>query len=477
MNKKRKYKYAAMTTALLIIALIIIVNLIFGVLSSKMSLSIDLTKDSILKFSDVTNNTMKKLNMDVKIISLIPSDDTNREMLQIDEILKKYAAMSDKITYERADAVKNPGLLTKYTVDGKPLQSNYYVIFETDRMYSAVDVNDMFVVYKKGSDIMSGALKAEQSFTSAIVKVTEGSDITAYVCTGHGENMNAETLKGKVLADMGYNFKDISLMTDDIPKEADLIIIYDPSTDYSADEIEKIAGFSKGGGSIQVFLSPENMELTNLFGYLGEWGVSVGDGLVGDNSSANYVSYRTYLLPTIVQNDITKTLGTDGTGIMFPLSRPVSAKSKNGMSAYTLAETSSDAYVKADIYSANDTYESGDKKEKSSVAVLISKAGYENKSSMLFVSGSSKILGDYSSNDNPFASILDITGNRKFYSGLVAYMTNQPSSVYIAPKNIVQDKVVISQAAIYVYAFVSAALIPVIILAAGFIIWARRRHL
>ena len=56
-------------------------------------------------------------------------------------------------------------------------------------------------------------------------------------------------------------------------------------------------------------------------------------------------------------------------------------------------------------------------------------------------------------------------------------MTNQPSSVYIAPKNIVQDKVVISQAAIYVYAFVSAALIPVIILAAGFIIWARRRHL
>ena len=99
MNKKRKYKYAAMTTALLIIALIIIVNLIFGVLSSKMSLSIDLTKDSILKFSDVTNNTVKKLNMDVKIISLIPSDDTNREMLQIDEILKKYAAMSGKITY------------------------------------------------------------------------------------------------------------------------------------------------------------------------------------------------------------------------------------------------------------------------------------------------------------------------------------------------------------------------------------------
>lgn len=477
MNKKKKYKYAAMTSAALVTVLIVILNLIVVVLSEKISLSIDLTKDSILDFSDETKNVIKNLDMDVKMISLIPDNDSNREMMQVDEILKKYDVMSDKITYEKTDAVKNPSILNKYSVNGKPLDSSYYVIFETNRTYSAVDVNDMLIMYKSGNDIMSGALKAEQSFTSALVKVTKGSDITAYVCRGHGEDMTSETFKKKVLADMGYEFEDITLMTQDIPDKADLLIIYNPSTDYSAAEIEKIAEFSKRGGSIQVFLSPEENGLPNLISYLGEWGVSVGDGLIGDNTAANYVSYRTYLLPKISENDVTKVLGTDDSGVMFPLSRPVSAVSKGDMTAYIIAETSDDSYVKKDVYSPNDTYESGDSKEKSSVAVLVSKAGYENKSSHLFVSGSSKFLGDYSAEENPFATILDITGNRKFYGELMAYMTDQPSAVYITPKNIVQDKVVISQAAIYIYAFVSAVLIPIAILAAGFIIWAKRRHL
>jgi len=147
-NKKRKYAYAAMTSAALAIAVIIIINLIAVVVNSKLSLSLDFTKGGILEFDQTTKDVISQLDMDVRVISLVPKNDSNREMIQIDEILKKYDTMSDHISYERADAQKNPALLATYKVDGKPLEDSYNIIFETDRMNTVVSINDILIMYK-----------------------------------------------------------------------------------------------------------------------------------------------------------------------------------------------------------------------------------------------------------------------------------------------------------------------------------------
>ena len=193
MNKKRKYAYAAMTSAILMIVAIIIVNLIFSALSDKIALKIDLTRDNILSFSDTTKEVLKELDTQVNIISLIPESDNSREMLQINEVLKKYERSSSKIKYTRVNSKRNPAVLNKYKLDGKALTSDYYVVFETERMYTVVSVNDLLMMYKDKSTnaILAGALSAEQYFSSAIVKVTKGSEITAYISTGHGECFTA----------------------------------------------------------------------------------------------------------------------------------------------------------------------------------------------------------------------------------------------------------------------------------------------
>ena len=72
MNKKRKYAYAAMTSAALAIAVIIILNLIAVVVADKISLSLDFTKGGILDFDPKTHEVISELDMDVRIISLIP---------------------------------------------------------------------------------------------------------------------------------------------------------------------------------------------------------------------------------------------------------------------------------------------------------------------------------------------------------------------------------------------------------------------
>ena len=465
MNKKRKYAFAATTGACLAIAVIIIVNIIASVVSDRISLSVDLTKDSILGFDETTIDVVKNLDMDVSIISLIPEADNNSEMVQLDEILKKYDTLSDRITYTRADVTQNPALLTTYTVNGEPLTDAYNIVFETERMNTVVSVNDLFIMYKdtETENILSGALKAEQHFTSAIIKVTKGSDINAYVTSGHGEGLTADKFKNDILPGGGYIFSDYAIMSDPVPENADVVIIASPKTDYSAEEIEKLSAYVSGGGSLQVYTDVATPELPMLFGFLEEWGITVGSGIVGDDDSSHYSKYRTYLIAEVPENEYTGKITNNNTQIMFPVSRPITAQNKNDVTTFTVASTSSEGYVKANIYSVNDSFEPGDEKIASDVAVIATRPAYDGDTPMVFVSGTS--------------AFLQIESNRTFCEGLMSLMTDQPHSIYISPKNIIKDKVVIKQSSVYVYCFLVVVLIPVLILAWGFVTWIRRRHL
>ena len=176
MNKKRKYAYAAMTSTVLAIVVIIIVNFIVAALSDKVNLALDFTQGKILELSDETKEVLDSLDMNVDIISLIPESDASSDALHLDEVMKRYATYSGKINYKRIDATKNPGILSKYEINGKPLEHAYNVIFETERMYSVVRVEDVFErgKYNNMDYNQSAVMSAEQHFTSSIIKVTKG---------------------------------------------------------------------------------------------------------------------------------------------------------------------------------------------------------------------------------------------------------------------------------------------------------------
>lgn len=478
MNKKRKYAYTAMTSAILMIVAIIIVNLIASAISDKVALKFDLTKDNILSFSDTTKDVIKELDTEVKIISLIPETDNSREMIQIDEVLKKYERSSSKIKYSRVNTKRNPAVLNKYLLNGKALENDYYVIFETDRMYTVVAVNDLLMMYKDKStnNILAGALSAEQYFSSAIVKVTKGSNITACVLSGHGEVFDAEIFRTKILPGSGYEFKDVSLVSQNIPEKADLLIVASPESDYSSEEIEKIDKYLKDGGDIVIIADAVTGDLTNLFGYMSEWGVSFDYGMAADDDQANYAGYKTYILAKLQENDIVKTMGISGQQTVFPLARPIVLKDKVGITSTVLATTGENGYVKENVYSSVDSFEEADIRKKSNLAVMLTKQNSMESRSNMFVMGTSLFMGDYSSETSQFYTLLDESANRKFCSGIFAYVTDQPSSFYIMPKNIVQDKVIINQLSIYIYTMITVFIIPIIILAWGLITWLRRRY-
>lgn len=473
-SKKKKYSYTAMTSTALVIAAIIILNAIVGILGSKISLKLDLTKDSILTFSETTEKIIDSLETNVNFISLIPQSDTTREVIQIDEILKKYDQSSDKITYTRVDSKRNPAILSKYPLDGKPLDGDYYVIVESEKMHRAVSVDDLLMrYYHTDTNILTGALDAEPEFSKAIVKVTEGSDVKVLVSKGHGEKFTADNFLNNVFPGEGYEFRDIFLSSDDIADDTDVLVIASPKTDYSQEEISKIDEFSRNGGDIQIIADTDTEYLANLFGYMDEWGVSFANGVAADADAGNYSQNKVSIIGQIGKNDITGSMGIDGQITLFPFSRPVEYRQKPNVTVNVLASTGKNGYVKENIYFMDDSYKSGDKKGQSNLAVMATRQNSVDSASNLFVMGTSYFIGN--SNDKTF-DILYSTANRQFLVGIMDYMSDQPSSFYIVPKNIAQDKVVINQMSIYTYTMITVVFIPMALIAWGIITWIRRRH-
>lgn len=477
MNKKKKYAYTAMSSVILILVAIIILNAIAVVLASKVNLKLDFTKDNILSFSDTTKEIIDELDTDIRIISLIPNSNTDREMIQIDEVLKRYDLASDRISYERVNTKANPNILSKYPSGGKALESDYNIIFEAkDGMYSVVDVNDLLFVSYRNDMQLSNALFAEQYFSSAIVKVTKGSDITAYVSEGHGEKFDDKIFSTYILPGSGYVFKGINLANDNIPEDADMIIIASAQFDYSADEIEKIDAYLKKGGNIQIIADPDGAELTNLYGYMNEWGVSFGYGVAAEGDTDKYSAYRTNIIATIPENDITGSMGISNQNNIFCYARPINIKETVGINSTSLANTGDNGYIKQNISYLTDSYESGDIRSSSSLAVIAERQISPEVNSKMFVLGTSLFFGMYMPQEDKFESILENSGNRKFYSGVMAYMTDQPSNFFIMPKNINQDRVVMNQFGIYLYTMITVVFIPLAILVCGLVIWIKRRQ-
>ena len=265
-----------------------------------------------------------------------------------------------------------------------------------------------------------------------------------------------------MLPGSGYTFKSLSLLTDEIPDDAHMIILASPKNDYSVEEFAKLDAYMAKGGNFQVFLGAQTPNLPNIFSYLDEWGIEVGEGVVADDNASNYNKSRTVLMPVIPENDVTKELVFENMSVVFPGSRPLSIAKRVDIFTSPIASTSDEGYVKSNIVSVFDTFEEGDIRGASDVCLMSEKVLDAKTISRIFVSGS--------------VNFLESDLNKAFYSNLVSYMNGLPS-LYIMPKLVIQKHLAIIMSTLFLYSLFVIVIMPVLIMSAGFIIWIKRRHL
>ena len=462
--KKIRKPIVSAVAILLVIVTFFSTNLLMGYLCDNYISVIDLTDSKVTTLSAETKQVLDRLDERVNIYSFVPEYENDGILVTINELLKKYNQGSKYIDYQRIDAENNQEFVKKYIDLGSKI-SLYSVAFECNDKFKVVNVADA-VSFDNDTGTLENMM-AEQYFTSAIINVTSKETVKVAVVSGHGEYITSNTLSG-IFGLNNYELGEINLTTDNFTDEK-MVVITSPQVDYSTDEIEKIDKFLKSGGSAQIFIGPDNNNFENLYSYLLEWGIEFGDGYVLENKKGNYVQSKAYLLPVIKNTPFTGNFYESNFKILMPFTRTITVRETEGIIAQVLLETTDKAFVKKNITEKSTAIEDGDKVGKFVLGAYVTK-DYGNSKSSVLVVGSTAFVDNEYVNKSTFV-------NSEFLLKIAAHLTNNKATVSISPKSIGNSLLNITAKDVIKLGVLTVILIPLLFIALGIVIWAKRRRM
>jgi hypothetical protein len=161
--------------------------------------------------------------------------------------------LETRYTYCLSILYKYQSVYDSLSAEMKTLIDNYYAVAQSLQ-------TETFV-----------CLCVDRAIAEAVSYVTAENIPTVYFLSGHGEQ--------------GAVSNPIDIANEDIPANAELIIVNSPSEDYSAEEVDKLTDYVDGGGKLYVMADKENYTMPNIAGLLSHYGLSVEDTVITEKES------------------------------------------------------------------------------------------------------------------------------------------------------------------------------------------------
>ncbi len=201
---------------------------------------------------------------------------------------------------------------------------------------------------------------SEENLLNNIIKLQNPESTVIYVLTGHGEDDFftagdfSMTFLQQALDAKNYVIEPLNLVaTQQVPDDAQALIIAAPQIMLEDSEVEIIADYVDNGGSLVLFSEPPfltQVDLTQedpLWTYLRDsWGVVMSDNLVID-LSVETVEYAIADQENYADHPITQS--SEGYITFFPTSHSVDAEAVSGVTATELFQTYSQSWAETDI--------------------------------------------------------------------------------------------------------------------------------
>ncbi|MDD6213357.1 MAG: GldG family protein [Clostridiales bacterium] len=461
--------YSAVAAALLLVILVA-VNVVVRTIPVSIT-KIDMTSNQLYSISEETEKMVGGLLKDVTIYWVVQS---GQEDSNLGRLLEQYTSLSDKISLKKKDPDVYPTFLQKYDVED--VYNNSLLVESGDR-YRYVDANDIYEYdysnyYTTGSYDVS--FNGENAVTSAINYVMSEDLPKLYILTGHGETELSSAFS-KALTDGNIETESLSLLTvDSVPEDADAVLALAPASDISDGEKEILQTYLREGGNF-VFLSnpPEEGTLKNWAELMADYGVEAEDGIVMEGNSGYYASGAPfYLLPELEYHEITSPLSESGYRVLLPISQglKIAEELPEGVAVDSLLTTSDDAYSKVDGYNLS-TYEKEDNDLDGpfSLAVAITNEVDEDTTGKIIWIGSGSVIDEQTN--------MQVSGgNQDLFLNAINWICEKQDSIAIHAKSLSYEYLTINSRFASVFTIVIVALIPLCCIAAGIMIWVRRRR-
>ena len=462
MQKKHGTYRASMVVFACVAA--VLMNLTAGKLPSQY-LKYDVSDQKLFTTGDQTAEIVKGLDEDITLY-LIAQQGSEDATLQ--ELLDRYAGLSSHIKVETKDPVLYPNFVSQYTSEN--LSENSVLVVGQNRS-KAVDYYDIYQ-YSMDYSTYSSSLSSfdgEGQITSAIAYVTAEDMPVVYTLTGHDEAELSTTVTSSIEKE-NIELKSLSLLTEEaVPEDAKAVIIYGAISDISEDEKNKLEAYMEQGGQMVLLLGYTDKDTPNLDSLLGDYGITLADGLVLEGDSQHHLpNYPYYLLPDIQSSAYTSDVSSHYVLLAFAQGMTEAADISEDLTYESLLTTSAKSYSKTNLESENLDQEAADITGPFDLGAVVTKTIDENVEAKLIVFSSETLL------DEQVDSMVS-GGNSTLFLNVMSQLVDHESTVSIEPKSMSTEYLTVPAGSAIFWGILTIILIPLLLLATGGIIWFGRR--
>lgn len=316
-----RLRYGSLSTLLLAAALaaLLLLNVLVTTLETDRSWRMDCSFNALTTHSEVTTALLAQLPYPVHLYALFPR---GQEDLPLMELLNRYAAASDLVTWEQTDVSLNPGLLTRFRDESSEADvttDSLIVSCEATGRWRVLTPSD-YVTWSFNPTTglyESAGWSYERAISSAIAYVTQDEIPRVLIVQGHGElDETAAAAFASLLTRNNYEVVFGRLAELD-PAPGDLLALLSPVRDLSDSELATVTSFASQGGSLlftcdysdPIDRMPNVASLLRAYGFLPKDGIVIASP---DEPGTYYDNTRINLIPTMLMGDTTADLAANG---------------------------------------------------------------------------------------------------------------------------------------------------------------------
>jgi len=464
-GRQARYGSLAAGSVLVVLAILIGINYLVGRHNKRW----DLTAAHQCTLSDQTKKVLQGLTKPVKATVFARTADFDRFKARLNE----YQYQSKQMQVDYVDPERRPELADrlKETALGT-------IVLEYDGRVQRVTTD------------------AEQDITNGLIKVVQGQTHKVFFTQGHGEpDTTGSDERGysgiaKELGSDNFSAEALVLLQQDIPKDANVIVIGGPKSDFQPQEIDKLKAYLTKGGKLLVLLDPpvkaDAPPPANLIGLLKDWSIDVGTNAILDPMSQLRGADPTVPVaaPPYPSHPITSTFRMI-TG--FPYARQIKPAENPpaGRTVTTFVQSGRNSWAETDLKmlttesQAQPDFDKGDVQGPVSLAVAMSapvgaatppapgEAPDQAKPETRLVA-----IGDSDFASNNY---LGFAGNRDLFLNVVNWLAQQENLIAIRPRDPQDRRVNLTAGQDRFIFFLTVLIIPGFVLLGGIQTWWRRR--
>jgi hypothetical protein len=456
------------------LALVVLVAMV-NYLASRHFLRFQWMADERYRLSPMTLKLLQTRTNQVKVIIFFDPDEPLYGSVR--GLMNEYQLACPKLDMEyvnyllltgRANWIKTQYQLSDSDKDLVIFDCNGKKRIVRARELSDYDLQGIFA----GKEARRTSFKGEQFFTSAILGVTDPKPFKAYCLQGHGEHDPTSEDEGtgylkfaRVLADKDIAVEPLSLLTNDVPADCQLLIVAGPRHTLSTEELERIENYLlHGGRAFVLLLNPgiEGVKSSGLEKILATWGVAVGDGLVTDDAQAKAGQNSVLYLSHFGQHDIVRPLAGSRLGLVLPHAVRAQAGASRAADTAKVVELAFTTERGKEAGRAGGAIPLMVAVEKGTIPGVAADTG----STRLVVVGESLFLVNAN---------IEFDANRDFESLAVNWLLDRTQLLAIGPKPVHEYKISLTQSQMSGARWILMGAMPGVILLAGLLVWVGRR--